>query len=92
MRVGCRCSCVLEIRMDLFFGFFFFLRFRRPPRSTRVRSSAASDGYKRQQVGNEVREGGGEERTEGRGQRTEGEKGERRGEKERNSVTLKSVL
>src|SRR5665254_21263 len=30
--------------------FFFFLRIRRPPRSTRVRSSAASDVYKRQGV------------------------------------------
>src|SRR5665254_24585 len=28
--------------------FFFFLMIRRPPRSTRVRSSAASDVYKRQ--------------------------------------------
>src|SRR5665254_23485 len=31
-----------------FFCFFFFLMIRRPPRSTRVRSSAASDVYKRQ--------------------------------------------
>src|SRR5665254_10598 len=30
------------------FFFFFFLMIRRPPRSTRVRSSAASDVYKRQ--------------------------------------------
>src|SRR5665254_10538 len=30
------------------FYFFFFLMIRRPPRSTRVRSSAASDVYKRQ--------------------------------------------
>ena len=29
---------------------FFFLMIRRPPRSTRVRSSAASDVYKRQYV------------------------------------------
>src|SRR5665254_16076 len=29
-------------------SFFFFLMIRRPPRSTRVRSSAASDVYKRQ--------------------------------------------
>src|SRR5665254_19637 len=29
--------------------FFFFIMIRRPPRSTRVRSSAASDVYKRQQ-------------------------------------------
>src|SRR5665254_16221 len=34
------CSCL--------FFFFFFLMIRRPPRSTRVRSSAASDVYKRQ--------------------------------------------
>src|SRR5665811_2620725 len=32
----------------LLFVFFFFLMIRRPPRSTRVRSSAASDVYKRQ--------------------------------------------
>src|SRR5665254_17562 len=31
-----------------FLFFFFFLMIRRPPRSTRVRSSAASDVYKRQ--------------------------------------------
>ena len=30
------------------FVFFFFLRIRRPPRSTQIRSSAASDVYKRQ--------------------------------------------
>ena len=30
------------------FFFFFFLKLRRPPRSTLDRSSAASDGYKRQ--------------------------------------------
>src|SRR5665254_23446 len=29
---------------------FFFLMIRRPPRSTRVRSSAASDVYKRQKL------------------------------------------
>src|SRR5665254_9188 len=34
-----------------FFFFFFFLMIRRPPRSTRVRSSAASDVYKRQELG-----------------------------------------
>src|SRR5665811_2583416 len=34
-----------------FFFFFFFLMIRRPPRSTRVRSSAASDVYKRQVQG-----------------------------------------
>src|SRR5665811_911004 len=33
---------------QIFFFFFFFLMIRRPPRSTRVRSSAASDVYKRQ--------------------------------------------
>ena len=32
----------------LFVSSFFFLMIRRPPRSTRVRSSAASDVYKRQ--------------------------------------------
>src|SRR5665811_81446 len=32
----------------MFCVFFFFLMIRRPPRSTRVRSSAASDVYKRQ--------------------------------------------
>src|SRR5665254_2441 len=32
----------------IIFLFFFFLMIRRPPRSTRVRSSAASDVYKRQ--------------------------------------------
>ena len=31
--------------------FFFFLRMRRPPRSTQSRSSAASDVYKRQNMG-----------------------------------------
>ena len=30
---------------------FFFLMIRRPPRSTQSRSSAASDVYKRQQLG-----------------------------------------
>ena len=33
------------------FCFFFFLRLRRPPRSTQNRSSAASDVYKRQLAG-----------------------------------------
>src|SRR5665254_23603 len=32
----------------MYFFSFFFLMIRRPPRSTRVRSSAASDVYKRQ--------------------------------------------
>src|SRR5665254_10960 len=39
--------CRLLLGSYLFF-FFFFLMIRRPPRSTRVRSSAASDVYKRQ--------------------------------------------
>src|SRR5665254_26898 len=34
--------------LPLCFFFFFCLMIRRPPRSTRVRSSAASDVYKRQ--------------------------------------------
>src|SRR5665254_24392 len=38
-------SCCL---IASFFFFLFFLMIRRPPRSTRVRSSAASDVYKRQ--------------------------------------------
>ncbi|WP_460379454.1 hypothetical protein, partial [Staphylococcus aureus] len=33
------------------FFFLIFLMIRRPPRSTRVRSSAASDVYKRQMIG-----------------------------------------
>ena len=35
-------------RTRLYLCFFFFLRLRRPPRSTQSRSSAASDVYKRQ--------------------------------------------
>src|SRR5665254_16610 len=38
-----------DFLLFLFF-FFFFLMIRRPPRSTRVRSSAASDVYKRQVI------------------------------------------
>src|SRR5665254_11134 len=38
----------LKKKKKYFFFFFFFLMIRRPPRSTRVRSSAASDVYKRQ--------------------------------------------
>src|SRR5660397_292239 len=37
-----------------FFLFFFFLMIRRPPRSTPLYSSAASDVYKRQVHGNPV--------------------------------------
>src|SRR5665254_14012 len=40
------CRLLLEKKKKFFF--FFFLMIRRPPRSTRVRSSAASDVYKRQ--------------------------------------------
>ena len=36
-------------------GFMFFLRLRRPPRSTQSRSSAASDVYKRQVLGAQTR-------------------------------------
>src|SRR5665254_1094 len=38
----------MQTSFSFFFFFFFFLMIRRPPRSTRVRSSAASDVYKRQ--------------------------------------------
>ena len=38
----------------LFFFDFFFLRIRRPPRSTLDRSSAASDVYKRQLLDNAI--------------------------------------
>ena len=48
--------CVFFFCYLLFFFFIFifvfFLMIRRPPRSTLDRSSAASDVYKRQEVGN----------------------------------------
>ena len=47
-RVCSRVCCVVCGVCYRFMFWFFFLRIRRPPRSTQSRSSAASDVYKRQ--------------------------------------------
>ncbi|CZR83240.1 hypothetical protein CDFC105_43953 [Clostridioides difficile] len=46
-RVRFLLGCMMPVRA-LVVGCFFFLMTRRPPRSTRKESSAASDVYKRQ--------------------------------------------
>ena len=59
---------VVEVIWVQCVGVIFFLRIRRPPRSTQSRSSAASDVYKRQ-VAKQGRCGaGGEEPDDGRPQ------------------------
>ena len=53
--IECVCT-IMSVRIVVIHVlFFFFLRIRRPPRSTQSRSSAASDVYKRQVVKDELK-------------------------------------